>query len=70
MTSYVPRRSREVHAESLLRRINDDCPVEFAEGGLVVWGGQDEGEAFIPLRDDSACVCEEPCRYCHCKETP
>lgn len=36
--------------------------------GMIIWGGQDEGESFIPLRA-AECVCEEPCRYCRCKET-
>ena len=54
MTSYVPRKSREVHAEGLLRRINDAGPVRFAEGGYVMGAAE--------------CVCEEPCRYCQCEQ--
>ena len=53
MTGYVPRKSREVHAErfATLREAIEAGPPRFANGGIV-----------------AECVCEEPCRYCHCED--
>ena len=62
MTSYVPRsdRTRTVTEARLLAFINAQAP-RFADGGIVDCGDYQPGPA--------ECVCEEPCRYCHCKET-
>lgn len=69
MTSYVPRRSREVHAErSRIRNpITDQFrTVDGRENRFMARPEHDEPHTI----GAAECVCEEPCRYCHCKETP
>lgn len=56
--SIVPRRSREVHAEGLLRAINDAGPVEYADGGINVDRTYDAVRA-----DDLALLESDPAEF-------